>query len=216
MKKIERYSMDVNEFPYSHHVPMDLRGGIRTVVDVDRLPLSDKQKRLVLSVQGLDTKKERYCLAHHKDSQGRLLITIKDMGEELDGLRVDLLSGKVYDESGRHEIKLTYHRNKAGQPMYLRVSGSRIDLHRIVALTWLRISGQTTLYKKALANPGAYPAHHREPWLKLSQRGNNVFNVMILPAKVHYQYESILTQLAAKYRRGEVTIDKESEIIVFD
>lgn len=216
MKRIKRDELDVNEFPYSHHVPMDLRGGVRTYVDVDQLPLSDKQKRLVLSVQGLDTRKERYCLAHHKDKQGRLLITIKDMGEELDGLRVDLLSGKVYDKSGRHDIKLTYHRNKAGQPMYLRVSGSRIDLHRVVALTWLRISGQTTLYKKALANPSAYPAHHREPWLKLTQKGNNIFNVEILPVKVHRRYESVVTQLAAKYKHGEVNIDKESEIIVFD
>ena len=216
MKKIERLSMDKNELPYSHHVPMDLRDGVRTYVDVDQLPLSDKQKRLVLSVQGLDTKKERYCLAHHKDKQGRLLITIKDMGKELDGYRVDLLSGKVYDASGRHEVKLTYHRNKAGQPMYLRVSGSRIDLHRVVALTWLRISGQTTLYKKALENASDYPAHHREPWLKLTQKGNNVFNVGILPVKVHRRYESVVTQLAAKYKRGEVNIDKQSEIIVFD
>ena len=212
MRKIDRLDMDVDEYPFSHHVPMDLRGGVRTFVDVDQLPLSDKHKALVLSVQGLDTKKERYCLAHHKDSQGRLMIKLKDMGK-LDGYRVDLLTGKVYDASGK-EVKPGYHYSKAGEPMYLRVKGK--DLHRIVALTWLRISGQTTLYKKALANPGAYPAHHREPWLKLSQRGNNVFNVMILPAKVHYQYESILTQLAAKYRRGEVTIDKESEIIVFD
>lgn len=194
---------------------MDLRGGVRTYVDVDQLPLSDKQKRLVLSVQGLDTRKERYCLAHHKDKQGRLLITIKDMGK-LDGYRVDLMSGKVYDASGRHEVKPGYHRNKAGQPMYLRLSGSRIDLHRVVALTWLRISGQYELYRKALAKPVAYPAHHREPWLKLEPKGNNVFNVMILPIKVHYQYESIVAQLAAKYKRGEVNIDKESGIIVFD
>ncbi|MBF0602016.1 hypothetical protein [Limosilactobacillus oris] len=215
MKRIERYSMDVDDYPYSHHVPMDLRGGVRTYVDVDSLPISDKQKALVLSVQGLDTKKEQYCLAHHKDKQGRLLVTIKGLGE-LDGYRVDLLSGKVYDASGRHEVKPVYHRNKAGQPMYLRLSGSRIDLHRIVALTWLRISGQLSLLDQAMENPSAYPAHHREPWLKLSQRGNNVFNVEILPAKVHYQYESIVTQLAAKYKRGEVNIDKSSEIIVFD
>ena len=39
---------------------------------------------------------------------------------------------------------------------------------------------------------------------------------MILPAKVHHQYESIVTQLAAKYRRGEVKIDKESEIMMFE
>lgn len=205
--------MDVEEYPFSHHVPMDLRGGIRTVVDVDTLPLSDKQKALVLSVQGLDTKKERYCLAHHKDELGRLLITIKDMGK-LDGYRVDLLSGKVYDASGRHEVKPGYHYSKAGEPMYLRVKGK--DLHRIVALTWLRISGQYELYRKALAKPSAYPAHHREPWLKLTQKGNNVFNVGVLPVKVHYQYESIVTQLSAKYKRGEVSIDKSSEIIVFD
>ena len=213
MRKIERYSMDVDDFPYSHHVPMDLRGGVRTFVDVDRLPISEKYKALVLSVQGLDTKKERYCLAHHKDELGRLLITIKDMGK-LDGYRVDLMSGKVYDASGRHEVKPGYHYSKAGEPMYLRVKGK--DLHRIVALTWLRISGQTTLYKKALANPSAYPAHHREPWLKLTQKGNNIFNVEILPVKVHRRYESVVTQLAAKYKRGEVNIDKSSEIIVFD
>lgn len=194
-------------------VPMDLRGGVKTFVDVDGLPLSDKQKRLVLSVQGLDTKKERYCLAHHKDKQGRVLVAIKGLGK-LDGYRLDLLSGKVYDASGRHEVKPSYHYSKAGKPMYLRVKG--VDLHRIVALTWLRISGQTTLYKKALENASAYPAHHREPWLKLTQKGNNVFNVMILPAKVHHQYESIVTQLAAKYRRGEVIIDKSSEIMMLD
>ena len=213
MRKIDRVDMDKSELPFAHHVPMDLRGGVKTFVDVNQLPLTDKQRALVLRVQGIDTRKERYCLLHHKDKQGRLLITIKDMGKELDGLRVDLLTGKVYDKSGRHEIKLTYHRNKAGQPMYLRVSGSRIDLHRVVALTWLRVSGQLTLYKQALAKPGAYPAHHREPWLKLEPKGNSVFNVEILPAKVHYQYESILTQLAAKYRRGEFSIDQDDNVL---
>lgn len=213
MKQIKRDELDVTEFPFSHHVPMDLRGGIRTVVDVDQLPLSDKQKRLVLSVQGLDTKKERYCLAHHKDEQGRLMIKLKDMGT-LSGYRVDLLSGKVYDASGRHEVKPSYHYSKAGEPMYLRVKGK--DLHRVVALTWLRVSGQLKLYKQALAKPSAYPAHHREPWLKLTQKGNNIFNVGILPVKVHRRYESIVTQLAAKYKHGEVNIDKESGIIVFD
>lgn len=44
MKKIERDELDVTEFPFSHHVPIDLRGGVRTYVDVDQLPLSDKQK----------------------------------------------------------------------------------------------------------------------------------------------------------------------------
>lgn len=209
MKKIERDELDVTEFPFSHHVPMDLRGGVRTVVDVDQLPLSDKQKRLVLSVQGLDTRKERYCLAHHKDKLGRLLVTIKGMGK-LDGYRVDLLSGKVYDASGRHEVKPRYHYDKHGNKDYLMVKG--VGLHRLIALTWLRVSGQLSLLDRAMKNPSAYPAHHREPWLKLSQRGNNVFNVMILPVKDHYQYESIATQLAAKYKRGELVIDDETNL----
>lgn len=213
MKKIERDELDVNEYPFSHHVPMDLRGGVRTYVDVDTLPLSDKQKRLVLRVQGQDTKKERYCLAHHKDKQGRLLITIKDMGK-LDGYRVDLMSGKVYDASGRHEVKPGYHYDKHGNKDYLMVKG--VGLHRLIALTWLRVSGQLSLLDRAMKNPSAYPAHHREPWLKLETKGNNVFNVEILPVKVHQRYESIVAQLAAKYRRGEVNIDKESGIIVFD
>lgn len=212
MKKIDRLDMDKSEIPFSHHVPMDLRGGVRTYVDVDQLPLSDKQKRLVLAVQGLDTKKERYCLAHHKDKQGRVLVAIKGLGK-LDGYRLDLLSGKVYDASGRHEVKPGYHYDKHGNKDYLMVKG--VGLHRIIALTWLRLSGQLSLLNQAMENPSAYPAHHREPWLKLTQKGNNVFNVMILPAKVHHQYESIVTQLSAKYRRGEVIIDESSEIIMF-
>ena len=185
MRKIDRVDMDKSEYPFAHHVPMDLRGGVRTYVDVDTLPLSDTQKRLVLSVQGLDTKKERYCLAHHKDKQGRVLVAIKGLGK-LDGYRLDLLSGKVYDASGRHEVKPGYHYDKHGNKDYLMVKG--VGLHRIIALTWLRLSGQLSLLDQAMENPSAYPAHHREPWLKLSQRGNNVFNVEILPAKVHYQY----------------------------
>lgn len=213
MKRIKRYELDTENYPFSYHVPMDLRSGVRTYVDVDRLPLSGKQKRLVLRVQGADAKKEACILAHRKDRYGRLMITIKGIGK-LDGYKLDLMGGKVYDASGHHEVKPGYHYSKAGEPIYLRVKGK--DLHRIVALTWLRISGQYELYRKALANPSAYPAHHREPWLKLSQRGNNVFNVGVLPVKVHYQYESIVTQLSAKYKRGEVSIDKSSEIIVFD
>lgn len=211
MKKIERYSMDVDKYPFSHHVPMDLRGGVRTFVDVDQLPLSDKQKRLVLSVQGLDTKKERYCLAHHKDKQGRLLVTIKGIGKP-DGYKLDLLTARLYDKSGK-EVIPTYHQTN-GKRDYLMIG--KIGLHRLVALTWLRVSGQLSLLDRAMKNPSAYPAHHREPWLKLSQRGNNIFNVGILPVKVHRRYESVVTQLAAKYKRGEVSIDKSSEIIVFD
>ena len=73
MKRIKRYELDTENYPFSHHVPMDLRSGIRTYVDVDRLPLSDKQKRLVLRVQGADAKKEAYTLAHRKDRYGLLM-----------------------------------------------------------------------------------------------------------------------------------------------
>lgn len=69
------------------------------------------------------------------------MITIKDMGKDLDGLRVDLLSGKVYDESGRHEI---------------------------------------------------------------------------LPRTIHQRYESIATQLAAKYKRGELSIDDETTMMMIE
>ena len=160
LRKIDRVDMDKSEYPFAHHVPMDLRGGVRTYVDVDTLPLSDTQKRLVLSVQGLDTKKERYCLAHHKDKQGRVLVAIKGLGK-LDGYRLDLLSGKVYDASGRHEVKPGYHYDKHGNKDYLMVKG--VGLHRIIALTWLRLSGQLSLLDQAMENPSAYPAHHREP-----------------------------------------------------
>lgn len=183
MKRIKRYELDTENYPFSYHVPMDLRSGVRTYVDVDRLPLSDKQKRLVLRVQGADAKKEACILAHRKDRYGRLMITIKGIGK-LDGYKLDLLTAKIYDKSGK-EVKPTYHQTN-GKRDYLMIG--KIGLHRLVALTWLRLSGQLSLLDQAMENPSAYPAHHREPWLKLSQRGNNVFNVEILPAKVHYQY----------------------------
>lgn len=213
MKRIKRYELDTENYPFSYHVPMDLRSGVRTYVDVDRLPLSDKQKRLVLRVQGADAKKEAYVINHRKDRYGRLMITIKDMGKDLDGLRVDVLSGKVYDESGRHEIEPKYHQTK-GKRDYLMVKDT--GLHRIVELAWLRVSGQYDLYKRAIACPRAYPCHHIKPWTKLDQRGNTIFNVKILPCAVHYRYESIATQMATKYKRGELDIDDETTMMMIE
>lgn len=209
MKRIKRYELDTENYPFSYHVPMDLRNGVRTYVDVDRLPLSDKQKRLVLRVQGADAKKEACILAHRKDRYGRLMITIKGIGKDFDGLRVDVLTGKVYDKNGRHEIEPKYHQTN-GKRDYLMVKGK--GLHRIVALAWLRVSGQYDLYKRAIACPRAYPCHHIKPWLKLDQRGNTIFNVKILPCAVHYRYESIATQMATKYKHGELVIDDETNL----
>ena len=87
-----------------------------------------------------------------------------------------------------------------------------MGLHRIVALARLRVSGQHDLYWKALARPRAYPCHHIKPWTKLDQRGNNIFNVKILPCAVHYRYESIATQMATKYKHGELVIDDETNL----
>ena len=187
---------------------MDLRGGVRTYVDVDQLPLSDTQKRLVLSVQGQDVQKEAYMINRHKDRYGRVLVTIKDI-KGLEDCVVDLLSAKVYDSTRRHEIEPKYHQTK-GKRDYLMVKGK--GLHRIVALAWLRVSGQYDLYKRAIASPRAYPCHHIKPWTKLDQRGNNIFNVEILPRTIHQRYESIATQLATKYKRGELVIDDETNL----
>lgn len=208
MKRIKRYELDTENYPFSHHVPMDLRGGVRTYVDVDQLPLSDTQKRLVLSVQGQDVQKEAYMINRHKDRYGRVLVTIKDI-KGLEDCVVDLLSAKVYDSTRRHEIEPKYHQTK-GKRDYLMVKGK--GLHRIVALAWLRVSGQYDLYKRAIACPRAYPCHHIKPWTKLDQRGNNIFNVEILPRTIHQRYESIATQLATKYKRGELVIDDETNL----
>ena len=208
MKRIKRDELDTEEYPFSHHVPMDLRGGVRTYVDVDQLPLSDTQKRLVLRIQGPDAKKEAYMIRRHKDRAGRVLVTIKDI-KGLEECAVDLLSGKVYDKTRRHEIRPRYHLTK-GKPDYLMIGP--MGLHRIVALAWLRVSGQYDLYKRAIACPRAYPCHHIKPWLKLDQRGNTIFNVEILPSAVHYRYESIATQMATKYKRGELVIDDETNL----
>lgn len=142
------------------------------------------------------------------------MLTIKDMGEDLDGLRVDLLSGKVYDESGRHEIAPHYHYDNNGNRDYLMVKDR--GLHRIVALAFLRASGQLTLYRKSIACPRAYPCHHIKPWTKLDQKGNNIFNVEILPRTIHQRYESIATQLVAKYKRGELVIDDETTMMMIE
>lgn len=209
MKRIKRYELDTENYPFSYHVPMDLRSGVRTYVDVDRLPLSDKQKRLVLRVQGADAKKEAYTLAHRKDRYGRVLVTIKDI-KGLEDCVVDLLSAKVYDSTRRHEIEPKYHYDNNGNRDYLMIKNK--GLHRIVALAWLRVSGQYDLYKRAIACPRTYPAHHIKPWMKLGQKGNTIFNVEILPLAVHQRYESIATQMATKYKRGELVIDDETNL----
>ena len=85
-------------------------------------------------------------------------------------------------------------------------------LHRIVALAWLQVSKQYDLYERAIACPRAYPCHHLKPWTKLDQKGNNIFNVEILPRAVHQRYESIATQMATKYKRGELVIDDETNL----
>ena len=138
------------------------------------------------------------CPGHHRDIKG------------LEACAVDLLlSSKVYDKTRRHEIEPRYHLTK-GKADYLMVGP--MGLHRIVALAWLRVSGQLDLYRKAIASPSAYPCHHIKPWTKLDQRGNNIFNVEILPRTIHQRYESIATQLAAKYKRGELVIDDETNL----
>lgn len=203
MKRISRYKLDAEDYPFSHHVPMDLRGGVRTYVDVDQLPLSDTQKRLVLVVQGADTKKEAHMIGRHKDRYGRVLVTIRDIK--------GLISGKIYDKTRQHEIAPRYHLT-SGKADYLMVGP--MGLHRIVALSRLRVSGQHDLYWKALARPRAYPCYHIQPWTKLDQRGNNIFNVEILPRMIHQRYESIATQLAAKCKRGESVIGGESSLMM--
>lgn len=147
MKRIKRYELNVNEFPFSHHIPMVLRDCVRTYVD--QLPLNDTQKRLVLAVQGADAKKESYMIGRHKDRYGRVLVTIRDI-KGLEAYAVDLRSGKIYDKTRRHEIAPRYHMTK-GKSDYLMVGP--MGLHRIVALAWLRVSGQLDLYWKALAHP---------------------------------------------------------------
>lgn len=52
--------------------------------------------------------------------------------------------------------------------------------------------------------------------MKLGQKGNTIFNVEILPLAVHQRYESIATQLAAQYRRGELAIDDESSLMMIE
>ena len=187
---------------------MDLRGGVRTYVDVDQKPLMGTHKRLVLRIQGPEGNKEAYMIRRQKGRAGRVLVTIKDI-KGLEECAVDLLSGKVYDKTRRHEIRPRYHLTK-GKPDYLMIGP--MGLHRIVALAWLRVSGQLDLYRKAIASPRAYPCHHIKPWTKLDQRGNNIFNVEILPRTIHQRYESIATQLAAKYKRGELVIDDETNL----
>ncbi|KRM37699.1 hypothetical protein FD34_GL001077 [Limosilactobacillus pontis DSM 8475] len=50
--------------------------------------------------------------------------------------------------------------------------------------------------------------------MKLGQKGNTIFNVEILPLAVHQRYESIATQLATKYKRGELAIGGESSLMM--
>ena len=98
-------------------------------------------------------------IGRHNDRAGRVLVTIKDI-KGLEACAVDLLSGKIYDKTRKHEIAPRYHLTK-GKADYLKVGP--MGIHRIVALSWLRVSGQHDLYWKVLARPPclslpSYPA----------------------------------------------------------
>lgn len=186
-----------SDYEFSTYVPLDLRQGIPTYVDVNDLPLSAKQCEIVLMVQGVNRSKERYMLKRKGQSK---ITMIKDSETGFDGYWLDWLTARVYKDRAMTD---EYEFHIDGKGHYL--VGKHIGLHRLVALQWLRLTDKK-MFEAAKKDGRAFPCHHREPWLKQTPEGNNIWNVEILPIDLHKRYESIVDELIAKYKRGDFEV----------
>lgn len=193
-------SKTVNEitssYDYDTYVPLDLRKNRPTYVDVNALPLSGAEREIILRVQGVNRAKERYILGRKGEYK---LTKIEDSGTAFDGYWLDWLTAKVYKDRAMKE-EYQFHIDSTG---YL--VGKHIGLHRLVALQWLRLTNKE-LFEKAKGDGRYYQVHHRKPWLRNTQEGNNIWNVEVLDWPQHKRYESILDRLITAYDKGQIAV----------
>lgn len=182
--------------PFNDYVFLPLGDGRVLGDHVANLPLTDAQKKIIRRVQSRDLRVAKYVHEHAKN--GKLLVEILGI-KALQGYNIDLLSGRLYTPNG--EPFDDYRINNA-RYVYPCV-GSR-PLHELVYFQYLMRFDQK-LYDKVMANRGNYNIHHIDASKKTTLAGNSIFNLKLLPVKLHRTYESILKSLEKADKKGEWT-----------
>lgn len=161
---------------------------------ISHLPLSEAQKEVIGQVEGKDVRVSKYVLLHAND--GKLPLKIRTV-KALKGYSIDVINAVIYTPDGK--IYDDYRINNSG---YISPRTGSITLHELVYFEYLyRVN--KVLYEKVKANRSEYEIHHIQGWRKSRQEGNGLFNLRLLPKKIHYQYKNAVNTLERAYSKGQ-------------
>lgn len=145
-------------------------------------------------VESKDTRVSKYVLLHAND--GKLPLKIRTV-KALKGYSIDIINAVIYTLDGK--IYDNYRTNNSG---YISPRIGSIALHELVYFEYLyRVN--KALYEKVKANRSEYEIHHIQGWRKSRQEGNGLFNLRLLPKKIHYQYKNAVNTLERAYSKGQ-------------
>lgn len=188
-------SIENNEVnPFNDLVSIELSDGRVLGDHIANLPLSEAQKEVIGQVEGKDVRVSKYVLLHAND--GKLPLKIRTV-KALKGYSVDIISAEIYMPDG--ELYDDYRINNSG---YISPRTGSITLHELVYFEYLyRVN--KALYEKIKADRSAYEIHHIQGWRKSRPEGNGLFNLRLLPKKLHYQYKNAVNTLERAYSKGQ-------------
>ena len=180
--------------PFNDLVSIELSDGRVLGDHVSHLPLRDAQKEVIRQVESKDVRVSKYVLLHANDSKLPLKIrTVK----ALKGYSIDIINAVIYTPDGK--IYDNYRINNSG---YMSPRTGSITLHELVYFEYLyRVN--KVLYEKVKANRSDYEIHHIQGWMKSRQEGNGLFNLRLLPKKIHYQYKNAVNTLERAYSKEQ-------------
>lgn len=180
--------------PFNDLISVELSDGRVLGDHISHLPLGGAQKEVMRQVESKDTRVSKYVLLHADD--GKLLLKVRTV-KALKGYSVDIISAEIYTPDG--ELYDDYRINNSG---YISPRTGSITLYELVYFEYLyRVN--KALYKKVKANRSEYEIHHIQGWRKGRQEGNGLFNLRLLPKKLHYQYKNAVNTLERAYSNGK-------------
>ena len=180
--------------PFNDLVSIELSDGRVLGDHVSHLPLRDAQKEVIRQVESKDVRVSKYVLLHAND--GKLPLKIRTV-KALKGYSIDIINAVIYTPDGK--IYDNYRINNSG---YMSPRTGSITLHELVYFEYLyRVN--KVLYEKVKANRSDYEIHHIQGWMKSRQEGSGLFNLRLLPKKIHYQYKNAVNTLERAYSKGQ-------------
>lgn len=180
--------------PFNDLISVELSDGRVLGDHISHLPLGDAQKEVMRQVEGKDARVSKYVLLHADD--GKLLLKIRTV-KALKGYSIDIINAVIYTPDNK--IYDNYRTNNSG---YISPRTGSITLHELVYFEYLyRVN--KVLYEKVKVNRSEYEIHHIQGWRKSRQEGNGLFNLRLLPKKLHYQYKNAVNMLERAYSNGK-------------